>query len=138
LQLQDQQRRREAAAAAADAGLAWMDIASAAVRGLLAGVPELRVHLPSRLGVRTWLQPDVDTGEPLLRLTPVALDPDTGALAALDEPDDLDLTAQDRAGWDAVLARLATLWGLEVDAQTSPIVDVDAHDPTLDGGSHDR
>ena len=63
-------------------------------------MPELRVHLPSRPGLRALLEADVDTGAPRLRIVPVEVDLETGELAVIEEHEDLDLVVDDRAGWE--------------------------------------
>ena len=68
-------RRRSASAGwmpseAAPAGAVWIDVPFRRAFGLLATVPELRIHLPAGRGLRTSLEADVDTGAPRLRDRP--------------------------------------------------------------------
>ena len=83
-------------------------------------MPELRVHLPSRRGVRAMLEADADTGAPRLRVVPVEVDLETGDLAVIEEHEDLDLLVDDRAGWERAVAWFAGEWGAEVDARRHP------------------
>ena len=119
-QAEDQQRRVEAFRAAREAGASWVDVASPATIGLLSTVPELRVHLGLARGVRTTLEPDLDTGEPQWRLVPVDVDLDTGEVTSHEGSETDELVARDRSGWDEILRRLAGEWGVEVDARHHP------------------
>jgi len=119
-QAEDQQRRVDAIRAATSTGAEWADVASRRPFGLQGTVPELRVHLPSRRGVRTMLEADADTGAPRLRVVPVEVDLVTGALAVIEEHEDLDLLVDDRAGWERAVVWFAGEWGAEVDARRHP------------------
>ena len=119
-QAADQQRRVDAVRAATSAGAEWADVAFRRPFGLQGTVPELRVHVPSRRGVRAMLEADADTGAPRLRVVPVEVDLETGDLAVIEEHEDLDLLVDDRAGWERAVAWFAGEWGAEVDARRHP------------------
>ena len=97
-----------------------MDVASPATIGLLSTVPELSVHLGLARGVRTTLEPDLDTGEPRWRLVPVDVDLATGEVTSHEGSETSELVARDRSGWDEILRRLAREWGVEVDGRHHP------------------
>lgn len=119
-QAEERQRRVDAVRAASSEGAEWADVAFRRSFGLQGTVPELRVHLPSRRGVRAMLEADADTGAPRLRVVPVEVDLVTGDLAMIEEHEDLDLLVDDRAGWERAVAWFAGEWGAEVDARRHP------------------
>jgi hypothetical protein len=119
-QAEDQQRRVDAVGRAMSAGDEWADVAFRRPFGLQGTVPELRIHLPSRRGVRAMLEADADTGAPRLRVVPVHVDFVTGDLAVIQEHEDLDLLVDDRTGWERAVAWFAGEWGAEVDARRHP------------------
>ena len=119
-QAEDQQRRLDAVRDATSAGAEWADVAFRRPFGLQGTVPELRIHLPSRRGIRAMLEADADTGAPRLRIVPVEVDLVTGDLAVIEEHEDLDLLVDDRAGWERAVAWFAGEWGAEVDARRHP------------------
>ena len=119
-QAEDRQRRLDIILAAASTGAEWADVPFRNTYGLQGTVPELRIHLPSRRGLRAMLEADPETGSPRLRLVPVDVDPATGDVTVIAEHEDLDLVVDDRAGWEAALAWFAGEWGADVDARRHP------------------
>ncbi len=119
-QQEDQQRRVDAVRAARAAGEPWADVPARRSYGLQGMVPELRVHLASRRGLRSALEADPDTGDPRLRILPVEVDLDTGALSVIEELDGLDLLVSDRVGWEAAFRWFAGEWDTDVDAPRHP------------------
>ena len=110
-QAEDRQRRVDAIRDATSAGTEWADVAFRRPFGLQGTVPELRVHLPSRRGIRAMLEADAETGAPRLRVVPVEVDLVTGDLVVIEEHEDLDLLVDDRAGWERAVAWFAGEWG---------------------------
>jgi hypothetical protein len=113
LALREEGQRRLDAISAAEPGAAVVDVPFRRAYGVLATVPELRVHLAAGRGLRTSLEPDLDTGAPRLRIVPVAIDRTTGELSVAPEHADLDLVVDDRAAWDEAWTWFAGEW--EVD-----------------------
>ena len=124
LALKEECQRRLDAMRAAPAGVVWIDVPFRRAFGLLAMVPELRIHLPAGRGLRTSLEADVDTGAPRLRIVPVAIDLSTGELSVAPEHDDLDLVVDDTETWDEAWTWFAGEWDagsdVEVDARRHP------------------
>ena len=119
-QVAEQQRRVSAFRTARSAGEAWVEVPARQAFGLRATVPELVVHLGLARGLLTTLEPDLETGEPRLRMIPVDADLDTGALLPREEGDAVELVVGDRDGWDATVRSLATAWGADVDDGRHP------------------
>jgi hypothetical protein len=110
LALQEECRRRLEAIEAAPPAADRVDVPFRRAFGLLATVPELRVLIAARRGLRTSLEADVETGAPRLRVVPVAVDLSTGELTVAPEHADLDLVVDDRAAWDEAWTWFAGEW----------------------------
>jgi hypothetical protein len=119
-QVADQERRADAIRVARSAGRTWADVPARLAFGLRAEVPELAVHLALARGVLTVLEPDLETGEPRLRLIPVDADLDTGALFPRDDGDTVELLVSGRDEWVATVHALAASWGVDVDGDRHP------------------
>ena len=119
-QVAEQQRRVNAFRAARSGEQGWVEVPAQRAFGLQATVPELVVHLGQARGVLTTLEPDLETGEPRLRMIPVDVDLDAGDLVPRDEDGDVELLVDDRDEWDATLRGLAAAWGADVDGGRHP------------------
>ena len=114
------QRRVDVIRVATGGGAEWVDVPSPRPFGLQGSVPELRVHVPTRHGLRALLEADIDTGQPRLRIVAVDVDFETGEVSVMEALEDLDLVVEDRVGWEAAWAWFAGEWGADVDAHRHP------------------
>jgi hypothetical protein len=114
------QRRVDVIRVATGGGAEWVDVPSPRAFGLQGSVPELRVHVPTRHGLRALLEADIDTGQPRLRIVAVDVDFETGEVSVMEALEDLDLVVEDRVGWEAAWAWFAGEWGADVDAHRHP------------------
>ena len=110
LALVEERQRRQEAIAGTGPDSAWVDVPFRRAYGLLATVPELRIHLGAGRGLRTILEADVDTGAPRLRVVPVVVGRTTGELSVDPEHAELDLVVDDRPAWDEAWTWFAGEW----------------------------